>query len=385
MMPLLKPEHLAFQDEVRRLVRERILPVAAELDEKGAFPRAAYESLRDAGLLKAALPVRYGGRDADARSLGVMIEEISRVSPSSALLVFPTSAVIRILSRTGSEEQEERFFSRMTSGGKLCAFALTEPGHGSDAGSLKTRAEPAESAYILHGSKTYVTLGEYADFYLVFVRTGTAVGPSGISALLVERNSAGLSFGKPMKKMGLGASVTEEMYFDGVPVPASNLLLGPERGWEVLTRHANPMRVWGAACMSLGMAQGALDEAVRFARRRIQFHKPIARFQAVAFHLADMKTRTEAARSLVYRSAAMVDDEAFSSEELESFVSMAKYFASDTAMEATTTAVQILGKEGVRRGAVVERLMRDAKAVQIFDGSNQIQRILVARNLLRNT
>ena len=380
---MITEEHRKFRQRIRSIVTERIQPFAAELDDLGEFPRLSYEVLRDEGLLTVALPAEYGGMGADARTLCILIEEIARVSPSSALLVFPTSAVIRILAQTGSEEQKGRFFSEIAGGDKLLAFALTEPDLGSDAASLRTRGANAGEHFIVNGSKTYVTLGEHAHFYLLFVRTGKSNGSAGISALLVPRESEGLSFGHPMEKMGLGASVTQELFLQDVKVPVDNLLLGPEKGWEVLTRHANPMRVWGAASMSLGIAQGAFEEALAFARTRVQFKTKIARFQAVAFMLADMHTRIETTRSFIYQTAAMVDAGQTDRKEVETFVSMAKYHASDMAMEVTTNAVQIMGKEGLRSGCVTERLMRDAKAIQIFDGSNQIQRLVVARNILR--
>ena len=380
---MIAEEHRKFRQRIRSIVTERIGPFAAELDDLGEFPRPSYEVLRDEGLLTVALPAEYGGMGADARTLCILIEEIARVSPSSALLVFPTSAVIRILAQTGSEEQKGRFFSEIAGGDKLLAFVLTEPDLGSDAASLRTRGANAGEHFIVNGSKTYVTLGEHAHFYLLFVRTGKSNGSAGISALLVPRDSEGLSFGHPMEKMGLGASVTQELFLQDVKVPVDNLLLGPEKGWEVLTRHANPMRVWGAASMSLGIAQGAFEEALAFARTRVQFKTKIARFQAVAFMLADMHTRIETTRSFIYQTAAMVDAGQTDRKEVETFVSMAKYHASDMAMEVTTNAVQILGKEGLRSGCVTERLMRDAKAIQIFDGSNQIQRLVVARNILR--
>jgi len=382
-MSTITDEHRKFRQNIRSIVTERIRPFAAELDDLGEFPRLSYEAFRDEGLLIAALPAEYGGMEADARTLSILIEEIARVSPSSALLVFPTSAIIRILAQTASREQKRRFFSEISKGDKLLAFVLTEPDFGSDAASLRTRAVHTGEHFLVNGSKTYVTLGEYAHFYMVFVRTGEKHGSAGISALLIPRDSEGLTFGRPMEKMGLGASITQELFLEDVKVPVDNLLLGRERGWEVLTRHANPMRVWGAASMSLGIAQGAFEEALAFARTRVQFKTKIARFQAVAFMLADMYTRIETTRSFIYQTAAMVDEGQQDHKEVETFVSMAKYYASDMAIEVTTNAVQILGKEGLRRGCVTERLMRDAKAIQIFDGSNQIQRLIVARNILR--
>ncbi len=372
-----------FRRHVRTLVEDNIGPVAARLDESEDFPRLSYEVFRDAGLLKAALPREHGGLGAKAVTLCILIEEISRVSPSSALLVFPTSALIRILCRVGDPNQKARLLPGFAQGDKLCGFALTEPGSGSDAGSLQARGVLKGDRYVLNGSKTYLTLGEYADYYLVFIRTSKTVGPKGISALILDRRSPGISFSGILGKMGLGASITQTMFLDNVAVSEDDLLLGPERGWEVLSRHANPMRVWGAASMALGIAQGAFDEALAYVRREKELRRPMGRSQAVEFMLADMWTQIEAVRSTVYRTADMVEGERAEQKQIETYVSMSKYLASDMAMQVTTNAVQILGNEGVRRGCTAERMMRDAKAIQIFDGSNQVQRLIVARNLLR--
>jgi alkylation response protein AidB-like acyl-CoA dehydrogenase len=363
-------------------VAEKIAPQAAELDAREAFPQGVYEAFRDAGLLRLSLPEAYGGINAEATTLCLVIEEISKASAGTALLVFPTQAVIRILRETASPEQKERFFKEFASGDKLAGFCLTEPNFGSDAGSLQTRAVPEGDHYLVNGTKSYITLGPHAHYYLVFVRTGPGKRTGGISALVVARDTPGLSFGRKERKMGLGDSVTSEMVFTNARVPRENLLAGEGEGWRILARHANPMRVWGAASLALGIAEGAYEAALDFARKRTQFKKKIASFQAVRFMLADMKTAIEAAKSLIYRTAALIDSGEGTFRDIETLVSMSKFYASDMAMKVAIDAVQICGGAGYLKGAPVERLMRDAKAVQIFDGSNQIQRMVVSKNII---
>jgi len=381
-MLLLTPEQAAFEKRVKSLVDEHIRPFAREIDEKDEFPQSSYNAFKESGLLKTALPLRYGGLGADTTMLCIMVKTIAQASPASALLVFPTSAVIRTIGEVGTEEQKERFFREMEAGDKLCGFALTEPNYGSDAGSLQTRAVAQGNDFIINGTKSYITLGEYAHFYLAFVRTGPGKGSKGVSAFIVERGIPGLSFGKKERKMGLGGSVTQEMIFQDARVAGANMLLEMGQGWRVLTEVANTMRVWGAASMALGIAESALEESLKFAKKRVQFKKLIGRFQAVQFMLADMKIRMETARSLIFRTAALIDSGRAPLKEIESMVSMAKCYVSDVAMQNSLDAVQIFGSEGCKKGTAVERMMRDAKAIQIFDGSNQVQRMIVARNML---
>jgi len=381
-MLLLTPEQEAFENKVKNLVRERILPFTQEIDEKEEFPQVSYEAFRDNGLFKVALPPRYGGMKADTVTMCLMVKNIAKVSPSSALLVFPTAAVIRTIAGTGTPEQQERFFKQLENGDKMCGFCLTEPNYGSDAGSLQTRGEKDGDSFVINGTKSYITIGEYSHLYLVFVRTGPGKGTKGISAFIVNRDTPGLSFGKKERKMGLGGSVTQEMIFQDARVPAENILIGVGEGWKALTGHSNPMRLWGAASMSLGIAEAALEESLAYAKKRVQFGKQIGRFQAIQFMLADMKIRSEAVSSLIFESARVIDSGLAPDREIEIRVSMAKCHASDVAVQNAIDAIQIHGAAGCERGSRVERLMRDAKAIQIFDGSNQVQRMIVARNLL---
>ncbi len=379
---LLTSFHKELIKKVRDILEEKVKPFASEIDREERFPQESYEAFKKAGLFKLALPKKYGGFDVDTLSLSLVITEIAKISPSSALLVFPTQAVIKVIDQVGTKEQKDRFFLKMKDGDKLCAFCLTEPNYGSDAGSLITKAELKGDHFIINGTKSFITLGPHAHFYLVFVRTGPGKRTAGISAIIVERDTEGLSFGAKEKKMGLGGSITTEMIFKNAVVPKENLLLNVGEGWKILTEHANPMRVWGAASMALGIAEGAFREALNFARRETQFGKRLARFQTIQSMLSDMAIRIEAARSLIYRTIELYDSGKSDKREIESLVSMAKCYASDMAMQVTIDAIQVLGYGGIERGSITERLMRDAKAVQIFDGSNQIQRMIVARNML---
>ncbi|MFH0786802.1 MAG: acyl-CoA dehydrogenase family protein [Pseudomonadota bacterium] len=378
----LNPDQREIQQKVQALVAAEVSPLAVEIDARDEFPQRSYEAFIKAGLFKLSLPSGYNGLEADATTLCLVIEEISKASPASALMVFPTNAVIRTIREVGTPEQKERFFSEMVSGDKLCGFCLTEPNYGSDAGSLQTKAVLEGDYYRVNGTKSFITLGPHAHYYLVFVRTGPGKRTGGISALIVPRDIPGVSFGKKERKMGLGGSVTSEMVFVNALVPKGNLLLQEGEGWRVLSRHANVMRVWGAASLALGIAEGAYEAALDFAKHRTQFKRRITSFQAIRFMLADMKMAIEAAKSLIYRTAAIIDYHEGTFRDIEALVSMCKCYASDVAMKVTIDAVQIFGGAGYLKGSPVERMMRDAKAVQIFDGTNQIQRMVVSKNII---
>lgn len=374
-------EQKMIQEMVRRLAKEKIAPRAAEIDEKDEFPWDIAKIFGENGLLNLVLPEEYGGVNANNTTLCMVIEEISKVSPACAIMVFTTQSLINVLRRGGTEEQKKRFYPRFSSADKLCAFVLTEPNAGSDAASIQTKAVLDGDSYVFNGNKTFITTGEVADFYLCFVRTGPGERAKGISAFIVEKGTPGFSFGKKEKKMGLRGSPTAELIFENARVPKENLVGKAGEGWKVLTEYGNLMRIWGAASLSLGIAEGALEYALGYAKERVQFGKPIASFQAIQFMFADMAMLTEAAKSLIYRASAMIDRNEPSSL-VEPMVSMAKCFTTDAAMKVTTDAVQILGGYGYTKDYPVERMMRDAKGVQIFDGTNQIQRVIISRSLL---
>ncbi len=367
--------------KIQALVEQELAPLAAGIEGSGDFPEQAHRVLAGQRLFNLAMPRSHGGRDADATSLALMVETISTVSPSSALLVFPTNAVLRTIALTGTPEQKERFFSELAGGDQMLAFCLTEPDYGSDAASLQTRARRQGDHYLVSGSKSFITLGPHARYYLTFVRTGPEPKARGISALLIPRQAPGLSFGPPEKKMGLHGSVTCPMYLDQVPVPVANRLWGEGEGWRVLTEVCNPMRVWGAASMALGTAQGILNLALEHARREKCGGRSLLEQQGVAFALAEMKMQIEACRSLNYRTCALLDSDQGHPRELESMVSMAKCFASDTAVRVAELAGQVMGLAMARGDGLAARLFCVAKGIQIFDGSNQVQRLIVARNL----
>ena len=279
--------------------------------------------------------------------------------------------------------QIDMFFSVLASGDKLNAFCLTEPNAGSDARALRTRAVLKNGNYIVNGRKCFITLAGVSEYYLVAVRTSDKK-PKDISLLIIPKNTPGLSFGKKDDKMCMRGSVTADLIFEDARIPATNLIGEEGSGWETLTKFSNSMRCWGAASIGLGVAQAAFEYAVKYSKERIQFGRPISEFQAIQFMLADMAINVEAARSLIYRTNLLVDREGQNvSDKTMAMVSMAKCFATDIAMKVTTDAVQILGGYGVMREYPVQRMMRDAKAGQIYDGSNEIQRIIVAKSILK--
>jgi alkylation response protein AidB-like acyl-CoA dehydrogenase len=375
-------EQKMMQQMVRRLVNEKVAPRAAEIDETDEFPWDIVKVFGENGLLNLVLPEEYGGVNANNTTLCIVIEEIAKVSPACGLTVFTTQALQNVLVRGGNDEQKKRFYPKFESGDKICAFVLTEPNAGSDAGSIQTRAILDGDNYIFNGNKNFITTGEVADYYLVFAMTQPGKRAKGMSAFIVEKGTEGFSFGKKENKMGLRGSPTVELIFEDAKVPKENLLGEEGQGWKILTEYGNLMRTWGAASTSLGIAEGALAYATGYAKERTQFGKPIAAFQAIQFMLADMAILTEASKSLILKASWTRDKETEPFFKIEPMVSMAKCFTTDTAMKVTTDAVQILGGYGYTKEYPVERMMRDAKGVQIFDGTNQIQRVIIARNLI---
>ena len=379
----LTEEQEMIRQMVRQLVQDKVGPIAARIDETEDFPEECFEAFVENGLFKLSLPEEYGGINCDSLTLSLIIEEISKVSPASALMVFSTQSVIRVIKAAGNDEQKKRFFTGFSRGNRLGAFALTEPGYGSDAGSLQTKAVLQGPNYIMNGTKLFITTADVAHYYLVFVRTGPGERSKGISGFIVEKGTSGFTIGKKENKMGLRGSITAELIFQDAIVPKENRLGKEGDGWRILTEVGNQMRVWGVASVSLGLAEGAYEYAMTYAQERRQFSRPIADFQAVRFMLADMKIGIEAARSLIWRIAVMIDQNQGTKKEQETMVCIAKCFASDMALRVTTDAVQILGAYGYMKDYPVERMMRDAKSTQIIDGTNQIQRVIVARNILR--
>ena len=362
----------------RRVATQLIGPRAAEIDANGEFPWDIIDLLGKQGLLALLLPEAYGGMDGDVTSFCLVIEEIAKVCGTSSLLVLVQGVGTMPIMIAGSDDQKEKYFDLIASKNALTAFTLTEPEAGSDAASLNTKAVSQGDHYTLNGRKCFITNGGVADIYSTFVRTDSEKGSKGISAIVVEKGTVGLSSGNPEDKMGMRGSNTTDVIFEDCMVPKGNLLGAEGEGWEIAMKTLDMSRP-AVGAQAVGIAKGALDIAVNYANERHQFGRPIAKFQAIRMILADMATQIEAARSLVYRTAALIDSKEADTDMLSA---MAKYFAADVAMKVTTDAVQVLGGYGYMRDYKVERMMRDAKVTQIYEGSNQVQRLVVAHHLI---
>lgn len=384
MLYQLTEEQEMLQQTVRRLAEEKVAPRAAEIDEKDEYPWDLKELFGQQELLGLGVPEVYGGTGFGLPSVCLAVEEVARYSGSAALIIATQELGLMPILVAASEEQKKRYLPRVASGEHLIAFALTEPDAGSDAGSMKSTARRDKDKYILNGSKCFITNGGLADVYTVFAKTDPAKGLKGISAFIMEKDTPGFTVGKKEKKMGIRGSMTCELSFENCPIPAENLLGKEGEGFKYAMMTLDRTRpVIGA--QALGLAQGALDYAVRYAKERVQFGKPIAAFQGLQFMMADMVTRVEAARQLVYKAANLIEGAAennTSMNEISIFSSMSKLFASDTAMQVTVDALQILGGYGYMKDYPLERMVRDAKITQIYEGTNQIQRVVIAKCLL---
>jgi butyryl-CoA dehydrogenase len=363
----------------RQIAQEKVLPVRAELDEKEEFPWEIMRSLAQVGLFGVYLPEEYGGTGGGCLDLCVATEELSRVCAGVAVSYAASALGAYPILLFGNDEQKKKYLSPVASGEKLAAFALTEPDAGSDASAVQTSAVKKGDSYVLDGTKQWITNGGEASTYTVIARTDKTKGIRGLSAFIVDKDTPGFTFGKKEKKMGIRASATRELVFTDCAVPAENLLGREGAGFVVAMKTFDQSRP-GVAAQAVGIAQGALDEAVRYAKERRQFGKPISSFQGVQFMMAEMGTLVEAARSLVY-SVAKATDAGVKGLSKES--AMTKLFASDVAMKVTTEAVQIFGGYGYMRDYPVEKMMRDAKITQIYEGTNQIQKSIIALELIK--
>ncbi|MGQ9825052.1 MAG: acyl-CoA dehydrogenase [Desulfotomaculales bacterium] len=377
---MLTEEQKMMRDTVRRLCQNEIAPRAAEIDRTHAFPWENLRRLAELGLMGVPIPEEWGGAGCDFLSYIITVEEVSRACASTGvILAVHTSLGCFSLLNFGTEEQKKRYLTRLASGQWLGAYALTEANAGSNPAGLSTSARLEGDHYIVNGSKLFITSGGQADLYVTFVRTTPGSrSHKGISCLLVEKDTPGFTTGRVEEKMGIHASATAELIFENARVPRANLLGEEGEGFKVAMALLDGGRV-GIGAQGVGIAQAALDAAVDFAKQRVQFDRPIAEFQAIQFMLADMATRVEAARLLVYRAARLRDMGLPYSKE----ASMAKMYATDTAMQVTTDAVQIHGGYGYCKEYPVERYMRDAKITQIYEGTNQIQRLVIARHILK--
>ena len=377
---MLTEEQKMMRDTVRRLCQNEIAPRAAEIDRTHAFPWENLRRLAELGLMGVPIPEEWGGAGCDFLSYIITVEEVSRACASTGvILAVHTSLGCFSLLNFGTGEQKKRYLTRLASGQWLGAYALTEANAGSNPANLSTSARLEGDHYVVNGSKLFITSGGQADLYVTFVRTAPGSrGHRGISCLLIEKETPGFTTGRVEEKMGIHASATAELIFENARVPRANLLGEEGKGFKVAMALLDGGRV-GIGAQGVGIAQAALDAAVDFARQRVQFDRPIAEFQAIQFMLADLATRVEAARLLVYRAARLRDMGLPYSKE----ASMAKMYATDTAMQVTTDAVQIHGGYGYCKEYPVERYMRDAKITQIYEGTNQIQRMVIARHILK--
>ncbi|GAB4337736.1 MAG: acyl-CoA dehydrogenase AcdA [Candidatus Abyssubacteria bacterium] len=370
------------QENLRRTVQKfcekELAPVVAEAEEKAEFHREIYDKLAGLGLLGIPCAEEYGGAGLDYSTYIVVIEEIAKYCLATAIGLAVQGLPQIMIGLFGTEEQKRKYLAPLASGKMLGAFALTEPSAGSDAASLKTTASLDGDSYVLNGTKAFITHGGFADLYLVMAKTDPEKRAHGISSFIVADGTPGFSFGKHEKKMGVRASPICELVFENCRIPRANLLGKEGDGFKIAMIALDSGRITIGAS-AVGLAQAALDEAVKYAKQREQFGRPIAEFQGIQFMLADMATSIRAARNLV-REAAYLKDRG---KPFSDVAAMAKLFATDTAMKVTTDAVQVFGGYGYIQEYPVERLMRAAKVTQIVEGTNQIQRMLIARHLLR--
>ena len=374
----LTEEQETLRKSIRELAQGVIAPRAAEIDEKAEFPVDVWQQLAKYGWLSLVIPEEYGGTGAPVLTVCVVVEEIAKICASSSLILAVHSLGSTPIAIAGSHEQKSRYFPKMAAGEHLAAFALTEPGAGSDASSLGTIAVLEGDHYRLNGTKCFISNGGVAEVYCVFAMTNPNLGTKGISAFIVEKSFPGFKVGKMEHKMGIRGNPTSEVIFEDCLVPRENLLGKEGDGFRIAMQTLDKARP-NIGAQAVGIAQGALDFAAGYAKQRIQFKQPLSALPAIQFKLAEMAMHTEAARQLVYKAAAMVDK---GSKDVSKLSAMAKCFASDTAMWVTTDAIQVLGGYGYMKEYPLERMMRDAKITQIYEGTNEIQRLVIARGVL---
>jgi alkylation response protein AidB-like acyl-CoA dehydrogenase len=374
----LPEEHQAIREAVRAVCDGKVAPNAAAADEASEFPQASYDALRASDFHAPHIPAEYGGAGADALATAIVIEEVARACVSSSLIPAVNKLGTLPLLLAGSADLKQRYLPPVARGEAMFSYCLSEPEAGSDAASMKTRAELDGDTYVLNGVKRWITNAGVSDYYTVFAITDPSARSKGISAFVVEKTDAGVSFGAPEKKLGIKGSPTREVYLDNVRIPATRLIGEPGTGFASAMRTLDHTRVTIAA-QAVGIAQGALDFALGYVQERRQFGQAIADFQGIQFMLADMGMTLEAARQLTYAAAARSER---NDRDLTFFGAAAKCFASDVAMQVTTDAVQLLGGYGYTKDFPLERMMRDAKITQIYEGTNQVQRIVMARQLL---
>ena len=376
----LNDQQKMIQKMVREFAEKEVAPIAAELDKKGEYPTKTLEKMAKLGLLGIIIPKEYGGAGLDTISYSIIIEEISRKCASTGVITsVHNSLVAWPIKKYGTEEQKKKYLPILAKGEKIGAFGGTEPNAGTDLGAMQTTAELKGDKYIINGNKTFITSGPKAGIIIVFAVTDKEKGSKGISAFIVENTMKGFKVGSIFDKMGINANLVSELVFEDMEVPKENLLGKEGEGFKLALSALDSGRI-GIAAQAVGIAQAALDESIEYSKQRQQFGRPIAKFQAIQWMIADMATRIEAARYLVRNAAYAKDNKKgrFSKE-----AAMAKLFASETAMEAAMKAVQIHGGYGYTKEYTVERLFRDAKITEIYEGTSEVQKMVIAGSLLR--
>ncbi len=373
-----KQEEL-FLQMIREFTENEIKPIAAEIDEQERFPVETVEKMGKLGIMGIPIPVEYGGQGSTNQIYSMAVEEISRVCGTTGVVVSAhTSLCADPIMNFGTEEQKQKYLPKLASGEWVGAFGLTEPNAGTDAALQQTTAEDAGDKWILNGSKIFITNAEYAHVYVIIAMTDKSQGTKGISAFIVEKGTPGFTIGKKEKKLGIRGSSTCELIFENCQIPKENLLGKIGKGFSLAMKTLDGGRI-GIAAQALGLAQGAMDETVKYTKERKQFGKAIAKFQNTQFQLADMETKVQASRLLVRNAAFKKDQKLPYSVD----AAMAKLYASETAMEVTTKAIQFHGGYGYTREYPVERMFRDAKITEIYEGTSEVQRMVIAGNLLK--
>lgn len=375
----LSKKELLFQQMLREFTLKEVKPLAAEIDEQERFPLETVEKMSKLGMMGIPIKKEYGGAGATNLMYSMAVEELSKACATTGVVLSAhTSLCVAPINEFGTEEQKQKYLPKLCSGEWIGAFGLTEPNAGTDASAQQTMAEEQEDCYILNGSKIFITNASYAHVYIVMAMTDKSQGTRGISAFIVERDFPGFSIGKKEKKMGIRGSATSELIFENCRVPKENLLGKLGKGFSIAMKTLDGGRI-GIASQALGIAQGAMDETIKYVKERKQFGRSLAKFQNTQFQLADMQTKVEAARLLV-RSAAWKKDQG---EPYSVAAAYAKLFAAETAMEVTTKAVQLHGGYGYTREYPIERMMRDAKITEIYEGTSEVQRMVISSNLLK--
>lgn len=375
----IKKEHQMLRDMYRSFTETQVKPLAERVDEEERFPIETVEKMKRYGFFGIPFPKEYGGAGGDNLAYAMAVEELSKACATTGVIISAhTSLCASPIYEFGTEEQKQKYLVPLAKGEKIGAFGLTEPGAGTDASAQQTTAVRDGDEYILNGSKIFITNAGYAQTYIVMAMTDRSIGTRGISAFIVESDTPGFSVGKKEKKLGIKGSATCELIFKDCRIPAENILGKEGQGFKIAMKTLDGGRI-GIASQALGIAQGAIDTTVQYVKERKQFNRPLSKFQNTQFKLADMHTRTEASRFLVYSAASKKD----AKQDYSEAAAMAKLFAAETAMDVTTQAVQLHGGYGYTREYPVERMMRDAKITEIYEGTSEVQRMVIAANLLK--